>query len=271
MFLKAATYELTKLIYIGSGAMIILALSIVVFVLYYQRKVQVHQREIKVLNDQKQLELIQASLQGEEEERMRIALELHDDVGITLASLKLYIKAMGEKNADSNLAHEAQEILDESIIKVRSISHKLQPAMLQRLGLHASLDSFATLINKMKKVEMSYSGQQLPRYADNIELAVYRMVQELTNNIIKHANAKAIQLYTQQLPHKLQIILNHNGAGLTQETYNIQLNKKGAIGLKNIVNRLNSISATIFFKQNDSGLYYIYITIPIDENPIIRN
>lgn len=265
MFLKAATYELTKLIYIGSGAMILLAISIVVFILYYQRKVQLHQLEIKILNDQKQLELIQASLQGEEEERMRIALELHDDVCITLTSLKLFIKAMSEHKADANLAIEAQEILDESIIKVRNISHKLQPAMLQQLGLHASLDSFATLINNMNKVEMSYSGKLLPRYPENIELAVYRMVQELTNNIIKHANAKAIHLNTQHQANKLQIILDHNGAGLTQETFNIELNKKGAIGLKNIVNRLKSIRASIAFEHNGKEQYSILITIPIDD------
>ena len=80
-----------SLFIIGIAAMLLLAFGIIFFVVMYQRRVIRHQQEIKVLYEQKQQELINASIQGEEQERMRIASELHDDVGATLSSVRLFL------------------------------------------------------------------------------------------------------------------------------------------------------------------------------------
>jgi signal transduction histidine kinase len=135
MLLQASNPELKKLLIISIAVMVLLALAIILFVLFYQRRVIRHQQEIKRINDQKQLELTQAALQGEEEEKMRIASELHDDVGATLSTIKRYFTAAlnTQNNNNTEIAAEANALLDSSIDKVRNISHTLQPAFLQQL------------------------------------------------------------------------------------------------------------------------------------------
>lgn len=244
--------------------MLLLALSIIFFVVLYQRRVIRHQEEIKKINDRKQLELIQASIQGEEEERTRIATELHDDVGATLSSVRLFLHAAAQKTGDDEIIQQSKELLDDSISKIRNISHKLQPAMLQQLGLQPTLESFATMISRSGSVSMSYTcAIPLPRLNENIELSVYRIVQELTSNILRHAHAHNIVLETWLLQGYLQATLIHDGNGLTDEMYHEHIYKKGAIGLKNIVNRLKNIGASIQFRQTSEGSYSITVLAPL--------
>lgn len=253
-----------SLIVTSIAIMLLLAFSIVIFVVNYQRRVIRHQDEIKNINDQKQLELIQASIQGQEEERMRIATELHDDVGATLSSVRLFLHSSMQKDADESVILQSKQLLDQSISSIRNISHKLQPAILNQLGLHASLESFASIINRSSTVRLTYRSLcPLPKLYEATELSVYRMLQELTSNIIKHSDAGSISIESSVLNGFLQIIILHDGQGLTNEMYQELIYKKGAIGLKNIVNRLKSINAAIEFSQLDSGEFRICILTPI--------
>ncbi len=249
---------------IGIAVMLLLAIGIVFFVILYQRRVISHQQEIEKINKQKQQELLQASIQGEEVERQRIASELHDDVGATLSSIRLFLHAAGKQKEDPELIDQSNLLLDESIQKIRDISHKLQPATLQHLGLQASLQALTELISRSGNVQMKYlSPGKLPRLDDQVGLSVYRVVQELTNNILKHAGASAIFLEATLSGDDLRLVLSHNGAGLTEEDYQQLIYKKGAIGLKNIVNRIKSINASIQFSKAEKDLYQIVISTPV--------
>lgn len=253
-----------SLIVVSIAIMLLLAFSIVIFVVNYQRKVIRHQVEIKSINDQKQLELIQASIQGQEEERMRIATELHDDVGATLSSVRLFLHSSMQKDADESVILQSKQLLDQSIRSVRNISHKLQPAILNQLGLHASLESFASIINRSSTLSLTYRSLcPLPKLSEATELSVYRMLQELTSNLIKHSGARSVDIESSVQHGFLQIIMSHDGQGLTNEMYQELIYKKGAIGLKNIVNRLKSINATIEFSSAEKGNFRICILTPI--------
>lgn len=268
MFPKESTSELTNLIYLGTAGMMLLAVSIIVFVLFYQRRVIRHQQEIKTINDQKQQELLFASMKGEEEERVRIAADLHDDVGITLSSVRNYfLAAMDDEQNNKEIVKEATGLLDESIDKVRSISHQLMPASLQQFGLTEALLSFAKNITKSKSLKMVISGKSLPRSSENVELAAFRVIQELTNNLIRHAHSKTVNIHSEVTTDFMVINMHHDGEGLTDEHFQELVNKKGAIGLKNITSRLKTINATIFFQQNTAQAYTITLTIPLIQPP----
>lgn len=243
--------------------MLVLALGIILFVLMYQRRIITHQLEIKKINEQKQLELIQASIQGEEEERMRIAAELHDDVGATLSSIRLFLSAVAQDPSDGDIINQSRDLLDDSIGKIRNISHKLQPATLFHLGLQTSLQAMADMLNKTGTVRVEYVAcGTLPRLHESIELSAYRIVQELISNTLKHAHANSVTLETEMMEDGLRLSLTHNGAGMTQEMYQHLIYKKGAIGLKNIVNRLKSVNASIQFLREDEKWYRIEMLIP---------
>src|SRR5579872_6269820 len=174
------------LVVIGTLALLTLASGIIFVVILYQRRIIAHQLELKKINAQKELELIQASIQSEEEERNRIAAELHDDVVATLASARLFLYKAKDASYDEQAINKSKQLLDESISKVRNISHKLQPATLQHLGLERSLQAMTETVNLSGIVNAQYiSNAALPRVADNAELAAYRVSQEVVTNILK--------------------------------------------------------------------------------------
>ena len=256
-------WDLISLLIAGIAVMLVLALGIIFFVVLYQRRVFNHQLEIKSIEERKQQELLQATIQSEEEERMRIASELHDDVGITLSSVKLFLHQAAQ-NPDPELIRESRELLEESIQKIRNISHSLQPGILQHLGLQASIQSFAEMISKTGSIAMKYEPEgELPPLGGHISLAIYRVIQELVNNVIKHSGATRIHLHS-AADTRVKIVMTHNGEGLDDAGFRQLVFKPGAIGLKNIVNRLESVGGSILFSREDGGNYKVVFVVPIN-------
>lgn len=258
--------SLTSLIIIGITVILLLAFSVIGFVVLYQRRVIRHQLELKTLNEQKQLALLEASLQSEEEERRRIASELHDDVGASLSSIRLFLHKADEQSGSSAIIQQSKDLIDDTIKKVRDISHKLQPATLQMLGLYSSLHALAEIYNRADGIKMSVQADNsLTRLAPNTELHIYRIIQELINNIIKHSGGKKVSLAVFQSGDKMQFSLVHDGTGIAKEDYNVFLTKKGAIGLKNIENRLKFIHAAIEFEKRNPTEFNTTIIVPLHE------
>lgn len=252
-----------SIVILGVSAMLLMAMGIIVFVVLYQRRVIQNQIQIEQLNHNKQQELLNASIQSEEEERMRIASELHDDVAPTLASIRLYLSTAASRPDDNSLILQSKALLDESLKKIRNIAHKLQPSTLYYLGLQVSLQAFAEMINNSESVQAAYTANdEIPRLEEQVELSVYRIIQELINNIIKHAHAQSLIISSAIANQELQLTISHNGTGITQQLYEELIYKKGAIGLKNILTRLKSIHAQIRFEQVDAGLFTIKISVP---------
>jgi two-component system, NarL family, sensor kinase len=260
-------YNTTSLIIIGITAMLALASGIVMFVILYQRRVIRHHIELQEINDKKEQELRDASIQAEEQERTRIAGELHDDIGATLASIRLFMHGAGKDGDNKEVYQQSRQLLDETINKVRGISHSLHPATLHHLGLYPSLQSYFEMITKAGHLRITHDMQKdMPRLPDKIELSIYRIVQELVNNITKHADATVIHVYAQVQGNIFHMHMQHDGRGLTTQTFEEQVYKKGAIGLKNIVNRMQSVNGSIGFSQNEKD-YSILINIPLSSTP----
>ena len=247
-------------IVIGIAVMLLLAMSIILFVIMYQRR-------IENINKQKERELILASIKSEEEERMRIASELHDDIGTTLSSVRLFLHSNDTKNNNYAAVNQSKELLDESIQKIRNISHKLQPVTLHIMGLQKALQSHIQMLNQNQLIRFEITFlNTIPSLDSNIELAVYRTFQELINNIIKHSQTDNIHV-TASIEHNiLMLCITHNGTGLTQELYDKMLYKQGATGLKNIDNRIKVINATLqFSKSEDQYVTQLTVPIPIEQ------
>lgn len=243
-----------------------MAISVVLFVILYQRRGIRHQLEVKTMNEQKQFALLEASLQSEEEERRRIASELHDDVGASLSSIRLFLHKADEQSGNSPAIQQSIDLIDDTIKKVRDISHKLQPATLQMLGLYSSLYALAEIYNRSNGIKVEVQAvNTLPRLTPNTELHIYRIVQELINNVIKHSGGEKISIHVLQSGEKIQLSLVHDGNGIAKEEYSALLTKKGAIGLKNIENRLKFIHATIEFEKNAASEFSTILLVPINE------
>ncbi|MDB5192227.1 MAG: hypothetical protein JWQ96_1790, partial [Segetibacter sp.] len=172
--------------------MLLLFASFLIIFIISQRKKFKYQHELQLLREQQQNQLIEAAVRSEETERHRIAETLHDEVGAILSSAKLHIQGIKAESLDfrdKQLHERGKELLDEGIQKVRGISHNLHSSILQEFGLNEAIRHFInkTIQGTLVKVTLELDDQYKTLIPEK-DISIYRMIQELLNNILKHAN-----------------------------------------------------------------------------------
>lgn len=197
------------------------------------------ERKIRELKHLQQAQLLNAVMQTQEEERRRVAESLHNDFGqlLNIAVIKL-----GKDNK------EVTAILNESIKKMRSISYELMPPFLKDFGLEVSLADMLKIKTTSSNIKINYSIEGLKtKTARDLEVAVYRITQELLNNAIKHSKAKNIEIVINNNRKKIIILIEDNGQGFDINSY------KKRFGLKYITDRINLLNG-IFEISTTKGL-----------------
>ena len=261
--------DLSSLVFIGMTVMLLLFGSFLFAIMYSQKKKLRHQRDMQALQEQQQNQLIEAAVRSEEIERHRIAETLHDEVGAILSSTKLHFQGMKIENMndrDLQLYSKGKELLDEGIQKVRGISHNLHSNILKEFGLNEALHHFiATLTNgsiltASAELDATYNTQNPEK-----DISIYRLIQELLNNILKHSGAQVIRITSKYQDALLHFEIIHDGKGLTQDQFEILRYNKDGLGLKNIQNRIILLKGTIQFFLEESQ-YHTIIDIPIQSN-----
>jgi two-component system NarL family sensor kinase len=263
------TSDIKLLLFIGIAVMLLLFISFLLIFIFSQRKKYDYQRSIQLLHETQQNQLIEAAVRSEEKERHRIAEELHDEVGAFLSSSKLHFQGMNVNSFESHnkqLYENGQELLDEAIHKVRSISHNLHSNVLKELGLNEAIRHFTDKITLGNLIEAStLLDEAYTTQNPENDISIYRLVQELLNNILKHAHAKKIRLASIYENNLLKLTIVHNGKGLTQQQFEALRFKKEGLGLKNIQNRIILLKGKISFYDEPDG-YYINVEIPVKSN-----
>lgn len=266
--IKIAQPNIALTIYIGIGFMLLLIISFLLIVLMGQRRKWKMLRQMQHLKEEQQNQLIEAAIRSEETERHRIAETLHDEVGAILSSARLHFSNINATLLDEKgktLHEKAKELMDEGIQKVRTISHNLHSTLLKEFGLNEAIRHFLskTVQGTLVKVETNLDANYMIQNAET-DLGVYRIIQELINNILKHAQANFINISSAIKGEKLELILHFNGNGLSQEEFEILRYKPEGLGLKNIQNRMILLKGTIYFEKNSND-NRIILTIPVKE------
>jgi signal transduction histidine kinase len=252
----------------GTSGMLLLVFAIILFVVIHQRKVINYQLELKKVNEEQQKKLTQAAVQSEEKERKRISAELHDEVGALLSTVKLYLNQIQPANLNeqgkADILNDCKELLNDTVQTVRNLSANLQPASIKDFGLLSTFQHFCDKLNHSPGLQISFTVQgNIDRFQTEHELAVFRILQELTNNILKYANAGNIHFSFFRKDSKLQIFIEHNGNGLSQQEFEQKLYSIHGLGLKNIQNRINILKGTIHFEKNSNSMDTISLQIPL--------
>lgn len=264
--MNSTNQDLLLYVIIGIAAMFVFGFSFLLVVVFSQRKKAQLQKSIAKLKEDQQNQLIKAAIRSEEQERHRIAETLHDEVGAILSSAKLHllgIKALQLDERDQKLHEKGKELLNEVIHKVRGISHNLHSNILKEFGLNEAIRHFIkkvtdeTVMNASTDLDDSYQAGN----PDN-DISMFRMVQELVNNILKYANASEFMLSSSLEGNNLNLVLFHNGEGLTQEQFEELRFQKEGLGLKNIQNRIILLKGNIHFNKDGEG-YRINIHVPV--------
>lgn len=240
-----------------------LALAILIAALFYLKvryKRLAHEKEIKSIQQQKELQLLQALMQGEEKERNRIAKDLHDGVAGMLAAVKMHFSSI--PSADDLLHTEGYQqgmkLLNEATQEIRKTSHNLMPEVLIQHGLDEALNRYCNSVNNSKALQIQYdSWGETDRFTDSFELSVYRIVQELINNIIKHSKAtQAIVQLTQQ-DNLLSICIEDNGVGFSTA------NGTDGMGLRSLQSRIKAMNGKMEMQSSEQNGVSAYLEFDV--------
>jgi signal transduction histidine kinase len=227
----------------GTLVMVILIVFLFFFVIIYQRKMIKNQADLRKLNDDKQSDLLKAVFDAQESERKRLAEDLHDSVGQVLSAIKLNLHRL-DKNCVSEssqpLLAETRKLADECIVEIRNIIQNVLPPVLTDYGLLEALEGLCVKIEQITNVNVELKKRvDSIRFAPGIELAFYRIAQELFSNAIKHSGATIIHLNLTNDAGYLVMEFKDNGKG-----FNINHVKHG-FGLKNLQSRVQLINGEI--------------------------
>jgi two-component system, NarL family, sensor kinase len=238
------------LTYFLAGSAIVLSFMLVMIFVNYKQKQKLQQQQITELLLEKKITTTEAILKGEEKERTRIAKDLHDGLSGMLSGVKYSLQNMqgnlimtpdNQQSFDRSL-----DMLDNSIKEMRRVAQNMMPEALVRFGLDAALADFAAEINRTGIINTIYESMGLEN--KNIEqsraIIIYRIIQELVNNVVKHAKAK--ELFIQLLAQNDKLIVNvdDNGIGFDKSI----LENNCGMGWKNILTRVEYLKGTIDVK-----------------------
>lgn len=241
---------------------------ITVILLLQQRRIsrkqsQLQSKQIKTLLSDQELKSINTMLEVQETERKRIAEDLHDGVGSILSTVKMYFTSLNDKMDDYQQENreqydKANVLLDKAVEEVRQISHNLVSGILMKFGLAPALRDLCATIDGTGQLKTSLSIFGLDdRIENTIEIAVYRIIQELLSNTMKHSKASEVTISLTRLNNHLNIMVEDNGKGFDTQAIN------SGIGLKNIRSRVEKLSGKINFDSVIGRGTIVIVEIPV--------
>ncbi len=242
-------------------AILLVSLLLITFTggvyIFYRRKLKTNER-IATIEKQN----FTAVIKAEENERGRIAKELHDGLGQLLSSAKLNVAATEESVSEDDLPliKTSMQLIDEAVSEVRSVSHNLMPIALTTKGLIAALEDLVEKINQTKILEVAL---QL-KFDENLlskstQVTLYRVIQEILNNALKHSKATTINVQIESRGKSLQLIISDNGIGFDSN----EIKTSKGIGWTNIFSRISLLNGKINIDSKQNKGTHLSIQIPL--------
>jgi signal transduction histidine kinase len=210
-----------------------------------QKENTLQQEQIKFLERQQQLVSLQSMVNGQETERTRIAKDLHDGLGGLFSTVKMYFSTLQHEQdvlQNNSLFTKSYELIDTASEEVRRIAHNMMPEVLMKLGLIPAIQDMCSNISagKLLQVKLQHYGMD-KRFNAATEIMLYRIIQELLNNIIKHAQASEAIVQFNRDEESLTVTVEDNGRG-----FNLQeVDDKNHAGLETIRSRVNYLNGNI--------------------------
>lgn len=236
--------------YILMGGAVALLVILALSYRNYNSRKKIQQQRISELETEKQLLATQSLLQGQEDERSRLAKDLHDGLGGLLSGVKLQLGAMKGNllmtESNSMVFERALDKLDESIREMRRVAHNMMPEALLKLGLKQAVSDYCEGLSHQQPFTINCELLGLDERMDNtVEVVLYRIVQELVNNAVKHSGASDIFVQVmRQDENRVSVTVEDNGKGF-------DMGKAGSLqsaGIRNIRSRVNYLKGTMDIK-----------------------
>ncbi|WMN10701.1 sensor histidine kinase [Marivirga salinae] len=236
--------------------LIILIISTIWFFIQKQKYLKrLKNEEITNMKAEQELKELNAMMHGQEEERNRIASDLHDKLGARLSSIKLLFQSSDKQIA----AEKVMENINEAIKETREISHNLSTDLLSRFGLETAIKDTIRTINEAERInaDLAIYGLQ-KRLPLEVERNIYHVILELINNTIKHAEANNINLQISQAENEISVFYEDDGIG-----FDVQNVVDSGMGMRSIYARVNTINGAVYFNSKPGGGINVVMSIPV--------
>ena len=248
------------------GFLVILLPIIGLLYMYYQKlqaqsklnatMEEMNRQKIAALLKDKELELLKASVNGQEKERQRIAGELHDSIGGNLAAIKLQLSNQTAGNRLDGLIRQ----VDDTYRQVRDLSHDLVPLKFSNTGFTELISGYIRQFNMPGNAVITFHafpGEEIERIGTSLKAEMYKIIQELITNAQKHSQASKVEIQLTRLDGTLKLLFEDNGQGFSVETV------KYGIGFQNIRERLKLFDGVFSIDSFPSKGTVIDIEIPL--------
>jgi PAS domain S-box-containing protein len=222
-----------------------------------------------LLQREKELEILSgARVQAQEDERRRIAREIHDGLGQMLTAIKFNLEILedmitvGQEGQDR--IHDMKGLLDDVMKEAREISHNLMPSVLDDFGLTPALQLLSEQFTNRTAVKAHFHTSGITERLDpQIEIGLYRIAQESLNNVAKHAEATEVNLQFIRYPEGIRLVIEDNGKGITEKPDIVRATGKGGMGLVSMRERATSFGGVLTIDSTPKSGTFITIEIPL--------
>lgn len=245
----------------GVFGMLLLSIALVVFFVIYQRRIFAQERLREEKDKAHQKELLTAAVEVQETERRRIASDLHDDIGSLLSATRLYLRQLdpeAKKERTVEIKDQALTILDEMIQNTRRITHDLMPPALEKFGFQAATEDMCERITRSGGISVNFRSEIEKRLETRQEVVLYRVLQELINNTLKHAEAKNILVTIERQQDTFNFTYKDDGKG-----FDTALVKSQGLGLRNIESRISLIGGRLQSITSPGNGLTVVVNLPI--------
>jgi len=243
-------------------AMLMLVGGVVSFLMIYRKRLSEQELRVKEMEIQHQQDVIYRTLDAVEDERKRVARDLHDEIGASLSAMRLLVGQLAQCNpllpGTESLINRFKDVIDTTIDSVRRISSDLLPQGLDELGLTYALEGLCENAMSLADVSVELTVDPAISFPPRDNLVLYRLVQELLNNAIKHAQATNIQLLLYTHPDYVSLCYADDGRGFDFGT----AYQQRSLGLKNIETRAQMLHGTVSFDTQPGKGLRVTVHIP---------
>ena len=250
-------------IFVATIVLLILSSFVIIFTVIYKKKQHAHNNEKKLLQIRSQEELLKMQLEIKENTLKYIAYELHDNLGQIASLIKINLnilsQAYDEKTAQK--IEDTKDLVRQLIYDLKSLSMSLNSDRVIQVGIVKSLETEVERLNKTGQVEAMLTIEgSIPKLADNTNIILFRMTQEIINNIVKHSKATQVNIVFSATQNLVYFKCHDNGIGFEVD----EKIQSGGSGLLNLQNRARLINAQLNIQSSSAGGTTVSIQIPID-------
>jgi two-component system, NarL family, sensor kinase len=223
------------------------------------------EERLKTMEKEKQINSLQSMVNGQETERTRVARDLHDGVGGLLSTVRMYYSSLHHETPgikENPLYTKTGELINNAAEELRKVAHNMMPEVLMKMGLAQALKDLCNNVSAGKDLQVKFEGYGMDqRLESSTEIMLFRIVQELCNNIVKHSGATEALIQINQDHERLSLVVEDNGKGFDME----QVSGRRSMGMETIKSRVNYLHGQVSIdSQNNIGTT-VTIEIPLAE------